>query len=125
MALTLNTKTYSFSGIANAITTYLERSGGIAAAFSAVTASLRMDSGSSREAKSRIQWKLQFPVVADEASACACPGDVVIEADASIAIRLSKNMALAERTDFALRLKDLVASTEFQSSIINLQQPTA
>lgn len=119
MAIVLNTKTYSFSGILNGITGYVERSGGIAAAFSNLTASLRIDS------KVRIVWKLVMPIVAEEASACACPGDVVELADASITIRLDPKMTTAERTDFGLRLKDLVASAEFQAGITSLVQPNA
>ena len=39
----LNGKTYSFSGVINGITSYIERSLGLAALFSTVTASVRID----------------------------------------------------------------------------------
>lgn len=119
MSITLNTKTYSFAGIANAISTYVDRSGGIASAFSNITSSLRFDT------KVRGQWKLEVPIIVTEASSCACPGDVAKVSDLNLSYRLDKNLTLAERTDFALRVKDLVASPEFQASIINLTQPTA
>lgn len=116
--IVVNTKTYNGTGVISGIGQYTERSGGIAAAFSSLTASVVLG------VKSRIHWKLRLPVVADEASSCACPGQVVRSADADLAIRMDPGMTLAERTDFALRLKDLVASPEFQASIISLQQPT-
>lgn len=119
--ITLNTKVYNGSGVLNGIAQYIERSGGVAGAFGALTASVKVAFGT---AKSRIHWKVGMPVVAEEASACACPGTVVTRLDADIDVRMDPNASVAERTDFALRLKDLVASTEFQSSIIDLQQPT-
>lgn len=119
MAITLNTKAYGFAGIANAVSTYVERSGGIAAAFSNLSASLRFDT------KVRGVWKLDVPIVATEASSCACPGQVVKLSDVSINFRLDTKLTADERTDFALRVKDLVASPEFQASITNLVLPSA
>lgn len=115
--ITLNTKTYTGRGVINSLSTYVELSGGIAASFSPLTASMKMDT------KSRVLWKLEVPVVAAEATSCACPGQVLRVSDASIQIRMDLGATVAERTDFALRLKDLVASPEFQASITNLQQP--
>lgn len=115
--ITLNTETYNGTGVTNGVAQYIERSAGVAAGFSPVTGSVRQDS------KSRVQWKLAQPVVATEASSCSCPGTVIRVMDADIRARLDPGATLAERTDFALRLKDLVASVEFQQSIINLQQP--
>ena len=116
--IVLNTKTYIGRGIANAIATWMETSAGVVAAFSAVTASLRLDT------KVRVQWKLEVPVVATEASSCVCPGQVLRVSDANLQIRMDPGATTAERTDFALRLKDLVASPEFQASIISISQPT-
>lgn len=115
----LNTKTYSFTGVTNGISAYANRDGGMATGFSNVTTSLRFDS------KVRGQVKLDLPIVASEASACACPGTVTASSDANISFRMDKTLTLAERTDFALRLKDLVASAEFQGMIINFQLPVA
>lgn len=119
--ITLNTKVYNGVGILNGIAQWFERSGGLAGAFSSLTASVVVGFAKS---KSRVHWKIGMPVVAAEASACACPGDAVRRLDADINVRLDSTATLAERTDFALRLKDLVATTEFQQSIINFQQPT-
>lgn len=115
--LTLNTKVYVGSGLINGIANWRNLAAGVAAGIARVTASIRFDS------KTRLQWKLAVPVVATTESACACPGEPLRIADAVINIRMDPGATSAERTDFALQLKDLVASTDFQSSIISLAQP--
>lgn len=120
--LTLNTKTYSGSGFVNGLVSWIERSGGIAAAFSVVRSSLRMDPES--KGKVRIKWDLDMPIVAAEGSECACPGDVLRKADVTVSIRLDKGLTLAERTDFMERLEDLVQTTQFRASVISLEQQT-
>lgn len=118
--IVLNTKTYNGSGVINGIAMYTERSAGVAGGFAPLSASVKVGNGSD---KTRIHWKAGLPVVAVEATSCACPGQSLRRADADFNIRMDSAMTLAERTDFALRLKDLVASPEFQASIISLQQP--
>jgi hypothetical protein len=120
VSITLNTKVYNGNGVIAGVSSYTERTAGVAAGFSPVTATVSVGDGT---AKSRIRWKLHLPVVATEASACACPGQAIRSSDGDINVRLDPGSTTAERTDFALRLKDLVASPEFQASIINLQQP--
>lgn len=119
MSITLNEKTYNGSGIVNGIAIYMDRSAGVSAGFSKLDASVRF------ETKNRILWKLSLPIVATEASACSCPGAVLALAAVDLNVRLDPSLTLAQRTDFALRLKDLVATPEFQASIINLQVPAA
>lgn len=119
--IVLNTKTYGGIGLLAGIAQWFERSGGVAGAFGSLTATVKVGGGST---KSRIHWKLGMPVVAEEASSCACPGTVTRRLDGDIDIRMDPTATLAERTDYALRLKDLVASPEFQASIINLAQPS-
>jgi hypothetical protein len=120
MSLTLNTKVFTFDGIANAIAAFSNRAAGVVAGFKTVTASIRLT-----PEKSRVTWKAGFPVVAEEATSCACPGNVVRRLDADINVRMDPGATTAERTDFALSLKDLVASPEFQASIISLQTPSS
>ena len=118
--LTLNTKVFDFSGIVNAITTFSNRAAGVVAGFKTATASIRLTSE-----KSRVYWKLGFPVVAEEETSCVCPGEALRRLDADLNVRMDPGATTAERTDFALSLKDLVASPEFQASIINLQMPSS
>lgn len=117
--IVLNTKNYLGAGIANAISAFTDRSAGIAAAFSHATFNLRI----APKDKIRGTVKLDLPVVATEATSCACPGDVVRLADATISFRMDPGMTATERTDFALRLKDLVATSAFQDMVINLVVP--
>lgn len=115
MPLTLNTKTYAGAGVANGVTSYVERSAGVASGFSTLTSSLRIDS------MVRGKVVLTLPLIAPEATACACPGDVVKSGEAQILIRLDKKLTTAERTDLRLRLKDLVASAQFIAWFDNLE----
>jgi len=119
--IVLNTKTYSGNGVVNGIASYTERSAGVAGGFSPLTMSVSLPSGD--KAKSRAHVKIGMPIVATEASECACPGATLRRADADLNVRMDPTLSLAERTDFALRLKDLVASSEFQAMLISLQQP--
>lgn len=120
--ITLNTKTYTGAGFVNGLVSWIERSAGIASGFSPVRSSLRTDP--QKDGKVRGKWDIEMPIIATESSACSCAGDVLRVADAVISFRLDKGLTLAERTDFALRLKDLVASAQFQASITNLEQQT-
>lgn len=119
MAITLNTKTYNYIGNAAAISTYQERSGGLIASFSNLTASVKIGTRVST------LWKLSVPVVAATDTSCACAGTVLRKGDVDINVRLDPTMTDAERLDLALRVKDLVASTAFQASITGPTVPTS
>lgn len=115
--IVLNSKTYTGQGIVNTLGRYTERSAGVADGFSPLTGSVVVDT------KSRVKWKLSLPIIAEEASACACPGSVLRVADVDITIRMDKGMTLAERTDVADRVKDLTAHATFRDSVISLISP--
>lgn len=119
--LTLNTKVYTGRGVANAIASWMNAGVGLLAGFAHASANVRLPQG--KDAKANIQWRLKMPVVAEEASACACPGTAIDEIDAYIQVRCTQGVSSAVRTDLALQLKDLVATPEFQASIISFQQP--
>jgi len=124
--LTLNTKVYNGRGIVAGISNWLNTASGVLASFSRVTASVFVPNASSgSKAKAVVKWNLRIPLVAEEASACACPGTVIDELDCYIQVRMSQGVSESVRTDAALQVKDLVASSEFQASIISLTQPTA
>lgn len=120
--LSLNTKTYTGRGLANLVATWTNMASGLLAAMARVTGSVRLPVR--KDEKANIQWRLRVPVVIEDASACACPGEIVDEIDAYIQVRCTQGISTTVRTDFALQLKDLVATTDFQSSIISFQQPT-
>lgn len=122
MSLTLNTKVYNFTGfIMGAIARFLNAGDGTAAGFKTVTAKVEEPNNSSQI---KVRWKLKLPTVVSDAE-CACPGGVIRENFADVVVTVSTSASSVERTDIALSLKDLVASPEFQASIINLQTPSA
>ena len=125
--MNLNTKIYTYAGVVGNYSRYLLSASGLAQLFSWATGWVNVgrQSGKGKSSPSTVKWRLTVPFAVPAGSACGCEGDVRGEATAYIDINLAATLVTADRTDFALRLKDLVASTEFQSSIINLQQPYA
>lgn len=125
--LTLNTVVYNGLGVVNSLASWVARGTGIAAGFAWVKARVNLDPdnlGQKNGSKYvRIRWNGNIPILATADSSCACTGEVLRFSDFDITIRAAADSTTAERTDLALRLKDLTASTEFQSSVINLQQP--
>lgn len=127
--LTLNTKVYGGRGIVNGISKWLNTAAGLLSAFASVTCGVSLPTAAKRPGvpapKAHVKWNLKMPVITEEASACACPGEVVDEIDCIITVRATSGVSETVRTDFALQVKDLVASTDFQSSIISFTQPGA
>lgn len=124
MAITLNTKAYSFSGLVNRIATYFHRPAGPASGWSELTATCT-PGDTKTQLKSRARWKLAVPVVASETTAAYVAGDVLRVADADIIVRSEAVATSAELADLYLRIKDLVASPEFKASIETLTTPAA
>lgn len=123
MAITLNTKAYTFRGFnAQAISQYLNTAAGVAKGFLSLTA--KVDGGpASKDLK--VRWKLKLPTVATSADACACPGEAVREIFADIVVSVPATATAAERDDMAKQLKDLTATPEFQASVKDLIAPSA
>lgn len=121
--IVLNTKTFLGRGIAAGISSWTNMATGVLAAIASVTAKVRLPL--KKEEKAVIDWRLRYPIVADEASACACPGALVDEIDVYIQVRSTQGTSTAARTDVALMVKDLTASSDFQNSVISFTQPTA
>ena len=115
----LNGKTYSFSGVINGITSYIERSLGLAALFSTVTASVRIDT------MVREQFKLVLNVPAPADSGCCTTDPVLGFCEANIQVRMSPNLDAAVRADFLQRIQDLVETSEFTEAITNLVSATS
>lgn len=115
--IVLNTKNYIGVGTTNGVSNFIERSGGTAASFSRLDTSVKIESKTTR-----VKWTVGVPVVnVADANACVCPGEVLRESFAAISIAMGAGATVAERTDFVDRLKDLVQSEQFRSSVINLQ----
>jgi hypothetical protein len=116
--ITLNTKVYAFGGSNSDTATWVDRSAGVGGGFSVVTE--KFDSTPQKGAVQRMLFNLSLPVVSATDTACACAGDVLRTSSVQISIWVPQNSTLAERTDFYLRIKDLVASTPFINGVENL-----
>lgn len=117
--ITLNTKVYVGQGVVNALATYLNSATGIFSGFAWVKARVN----SSDPKYIRVKWNGSQPVIAASDSSCACTGEVLRFSDFDITVRCGRMSTTTERTDLALTIKDLTATTEFQDSIINYKQP--
>ena len=121
MSITLNTKTYTFAGIANAIARYVERSSGLAGGFSNLTATIKE---SSKE--TLIRWRLAIPVLASEDTACGCIGTLLRTHRVEISVQFAPNTPEAERDDVLVRIAQLVADTpQFADSVSDLVLPSS
>ena len=111
----LNGKTYGFSGIINGISSWFERSLGLAALFSNLTASQRIDS------MVRQTWKLNVPFPSDPETGCCGTDPVLGFAEVTIGIRISPTLGSTERADFLQRIQDLTETAEFIAAVTNLE----
>lgn len=116
--LTLNTHVYTPSGTTAGNGVWTNRDSGVATGFSTVSAKVK-DNPSSPVY--RLEWDLTQPRIASSDTSCSCAGSVLRTDRSSLTILVPRGDTLAERTDLALKLKDLVATTAFQNAIINLE----
>lgn len=125
MSITLNSKVYNFVGFdKNGVSVYQEVSAGVPTGFSYLTC--RVVQSTDNKADVAVRWRLTMPIVAATDSDCSCAGSVLrtYRYDEG-KVSIPAAALAAERTDFALRLKDLVASAAYQASITSLTQPSA
>ena len=119
--IVLNTKTYAFSSDQGGIITLLDQSGGIPNGFSELTISLTPPQKGG--AVYRAKFGLGLPVVALVDSSCSCVGAIQRFERGSMTFDIPVNGTLAERTDFALRAKDLLANVQIQALLASLTRP--
>lgn len=123
MPITLNTKVYNGIGFnPNGQYVFSEKSGGTPSSFSYLTTKDTVGTG---KAGSTVKWNLSLPIVATSDGDCACAGDVMRSYYTKIDITVPAGSSAAERADLYLRLKDLIASTQFKASIEDLSQASA
>lgn len=128
MSLSLNTKVYAYAGVVGNYSRYAYKTLGLAQLFSWATGwvsvgTKRVKGGAIEP--THVKWRLKVAVPVPGDSECGCSGDVKGEITAFIDITIDSSLDQAARTDFALRLKDLVGTPEFQGTIISLEQPYA
>lgn len=118
-ALTLNAVAYAPRGTQNGVSTWAKVSDtALGGSTSLVSQSLRgpLDTGDSR-----VRVVLRSPIVATEASACACPGQTIGQLDFDGTVKIPNMATGVQRADFRKRVKDYFASTEFANLIDNLE----
>ena len=118
--ITLNTKAYQWSGFTSAdYGSWRYAGGGLASEFSYLTNQVKVGGG---KQSSEIKWNLAVPHIADEASACACPGGVLDTDYVRILVQPGPMSSTVSRTDLLARIRSLVATNEFGNSVVNLEQ---
>lgn len=127
MAITLNSVVYNWAGFDPSGTSrWTATAGGVASAFSNLTARVTIGSQTSSESRpSRAKWRLAVPVVATEDSSCSCVGTVLRTAYTDITTDFGATSTAAERADMLARIKALVLTPEFAASINNLTQASS
>lgn len=120
--LTLNTKTYTYASDQAGIITWNELSGGIPTGFSKATLALREPNGKPNSVY-RLEMHLTMPTVAAADSECACTGEVLRNEAGRVIVEIPTTGTTAERTDYGLRLKDLLANAQVQAALASLTRP--
>lgn len=114
--IVLNTKNYTGPVLVRNVSTWTERSSGIAAGFSTADMSVSTDA---KVIKGKATLKL--PILATEDSSCSCAGSVLREGSVFTDVRMGASMSTAERTDLYLRYKDFVNSAQFRALFEDLE----
>lgn len=116
-----NSLNYVGDGIMNGVTRFTERSAGVLAFFRSITGSITSNVTSKRTA---VKWKVILPFPAAEPESCPCDGstpysDTIVNID----IRFDSRTDLAHRTAVLTTIRDLVATTQYGSSVTGLVTP--
>lgn len=117
-SVTLNAVVYSPAGSANGTAKWVNRSGGVLNSFSTLQQTFAEASGSKK--LTRVNFRLDVPVVATADSTCACTGSLQRTASVQISVWMDPAYTAAERTDLAARIKDLAASGVFTAAVADL-----
>lgn len=118
-SVTLNSVVYNPSGTNNGLTSWIDRSAGIAAGFSPLTEKFQLDQGPSHLTK--LSFRLELPVVADSDTACACSGSLLGKNTVNVSVWIRDGAPESERTDLLTRIQDLVSSAPFTDAVGSLE----
>lgn len=114
-SITLNTKVHTPRGTQQGISSWVLASD---TTFGGATATLTESvRGPLSDGSFRSRFLYTVPKAADEASACACVGDILGEGKANITIDVPSQYTAAERLDFCLRVQALVANAIFTAAV--------
>lgn len=113
--IVLNAITYVGEGFINGATRFMNRSASLLSGFSSLYGRV-ITSGKRTE----VRWNLTVPVLVAEDSACGCGGDVKFITYATVQVKFDARADATHRLDVYERLVDLVAATQFESSVKDL-----
>lgn len=117
----LNTKTYTYSQDQNGVILWRDVSGGVPSGFP--TLQMSLSSPAKADLPYVLKLKLRIPVVATEASECTCAGDVLRWEEGNVTVQLPQTGTTAERLDFSLQMKDLMANALVLAAEQSLVRP--
>lgn len=117
--IVLNSLNYVGTGPLNGLSYFWEKAVGILNAFSPLSVGINFG-----KTNATVKWLLKVPVVKTDDTACGCAGEVVRTTYVNITMDLPRSATAAERADILARVRSLVASTQFGSSVSNLELPT-
>lgn len=115
--VTLNTVVYAPNGTSNGVATWANRSSGYGSGFTFLTEKLTQNNSTKTV---RSEFKLTVPVVETVGTAHDAVGTLLRTSTCFITCLQSTDSTAAERTDFKLRIQNLVASTPFTDAVGNL-----
>lgn len=111
----LNTLTYVGEGLANGVSRFVNRAAGLYAGFSAALGRV-----TSSQKKVTVRWNFTVPVLITGDTACGCDGEVRYITYVETTVRFDQAASAAHREDVYLRLKDLVGSVPYATSVKDL-----
>lgn len=100
---------------------WVDKSGGVPSSFSYLTMKANLGTGS---AKSTAKVNLSIPVIAEEATACACPGDILDVDRVHIEVTFGKGAGAARREHVRKAIQSLATDAVFIDLVDNLTQGT-
>lgn len=114
--MTLNTKEYTGVRSTDGLSWWKYFGAGVAALFAFVNGRVTITD------KARIRFKARVVFPQPEGAPVCCGPNEERVADADISVRFHNSLTEAERTDFELRLEDLMKSAQFRAAVRQLQQ---
>lgn len=118
--ITLNAVVYSStSRNSNGASTWAALAASIASAIARLTGKVNLPQGKN---DGSVKWNLAIPVVASGDTACACDGDILRTYYVRVETNVPRGSTTAERTNVTEQITDLIESSQFRDSLINLIQ---
>lgn len=116
-SFSLNTKTYSFQGLANNTESWGYSTSG---AFTGRAILYHQNQPNvNNGASHRSNWRLVVPVVLGEDSPCGCAGTVSYENTLSLTLHRSNKATTTDLQDILDQLDDLIADTDFRAAFLS------